>query len=178
MDSQLDPTALGMVLATLVDATGKPVRGGSVKGQLYVGPAGLTVLRPTRREALVHTVASVALFGSIVAVVANLFTLKNMVLLWSAIAVQALYWLTLPARRGALEPAPLDANALEAARGEGRAAISIPAGSVMRTVAPEPPRTGFRRPARFELAEGALEVFLSQEQFAEASAALERAARR
>ena len=53
-------------------------------------------------------------------------------------------------------------------------AISIPATSIVRTVPPEPPRSGFRKPARFELADGALEVYLSQGQWAEVSAAVSK----
>lgn len=169
-----DPKALGTVLAMLVDGKGKPVRGADAKGQLYAGPAGLTVLRPSTAEQLGHRVATTLLVGSVIAVVANLFTLRSMTVIWIALAAQAVYWLTLPARRRVLDPVPLSAGALDDARRAGRAAIAVPADAIVRLVAPEPPRTGFRRPARFELADGALEIYLSREQYAEAAAALGR----
>jgi hypothetical protein len=94
--------------------------------------------------------------------------------LWVAVGAQALYWLALPRRRRAMEPKDLTAVELDAARKAGRVAIQIPAKAILRAVAPEPPRTGFRKPARFELPDGALEIYLSQEQFQDVTAALGR----
>jgi hypothetical protein len=169
-----EPKALGMVLAMLVDPGGKPVRGGAAKGQLYVSPEEIVVLRPSATEDLLDRVALALLFGSVLAVVANVALWKSTAVLWGAIAAQAIYWISLPARRRRLEPRPLTAGDLEVARRGGRAALSIPATAVAKRVAPEPPRSGFRRPARFELPEGALEIYLSAEQFAEVEAALGR----
>jgi hypothetical protein len=73
-----------------------------------------------------------------------------------------------------LEPAPLTAGALDAARREGRAAIHVPAGDIVSLEAPEPPRTGFRRPARIALAGGTLEIYLAPEAFEALRAALAR----
>lgn len=170
----MEPRAFGTVLAMLVDRAGKPVRGGSLKGQLYASPEGLSVLRPPRWQDLLHRAANVLLIGSVVAVVANVFTVRRMAVIWVAIAAQAAYWLTLSARRRWLEPAQLSAEAHEAARREGRVAISVPVADLVRAEPPEPPRRGFRRPARFVLADGALEIYLSEEQFGEVRAALGR----
>jgi hypothetical protein len=170
----VDPKPLGAVLAMLVDARGKPVRDGATRGQLYVSPDGVVVLRPKPSEQLLHRAASAFLLGSVAAVLVNVFTARSMTVVWIALAAQAAYWITLPRRRRALEPQPLSAEALDAARRAGRAAIAVPAAAVLRLVAPEPPRPGFRRPARFELAEGALEIYLSAEQFEGARAALGR----
>lgn len=158
----------------LVDRAGKPVRGGATKGQLYVTPDELAVVRPTAVAEAVQRAMMVLLLGSVVAVVANLFLWKSPAVLWGAFAAQAIYWLSLPARRRAVEPAPLDARGLEAARAAGRVAIRIPVREIVRGVAPEPPRTGFRKPARFELPDGALEIYLSPAQYAEISAAIGR----
>lgn len=160
-----DPIPLGAVLATLLDRSGRPVRGGALRGQLYVSPEAITVLRPTGREEALHRVATGLLLGSVAAVVANLFLWRSTAVLWSALAAQAVYWLTLPARRRSLEPAPLGAAALEAARRGGRAAIHVPATDVVALEPPEPPRAGFRRPARIALAGGAIEMYLSPETF-------------
>lgn len=165
---------MGTVLAMLVDRAGKPVRDASVKGQLYASPEGLVVLRPTAREQLLHRLANALLLGSLVAVVVNVVTVRRMAVVWIAVAAQAIYWLTLPTRRRMLDPAPLAAGALEAARRAGRAAISVPAADLTRVEPPEPPRRGFRRPARFVLAEGALEIYLSEQQFEEVRTALGR----
>ncbi len=169
-----EPHALGMVLATIVDVAGKPVRGGSAKGQLYVSSDEIVVVRPTARSELVNRAMGVLLVGSIVAVLVNLFTLKSPAVLWGAIAAQAIYWLALPARRRAMDPEPLSAAEVDAARRAGRVAIHVPARAVVRAVAPEPPRSGFRKPARFELPDGALEVYLSEEQFRSAASAIGR----
>lgn len=171
-----DPVALGVVLAMLVDRSGKPVRGGSGKGQLYASGDALVVLRPTAREDLLHRLALGALLGSVFVVVANVFTWRSMHALWIAIALQAAYWLSLPARRRALQPQPLSAGALESSCRGGRALVRVPAAAIVGAVAPEPPRAGFRKPARFELPDGALEVYLSEGQFRSASAALGRGA--
>jgi hypothetical protein len=168
------PAALGMVLAMLVDPKGKPVRGGSGKGHLYASREWLVVLRPTAGQEIFHRLMTAALLMSVVVVVVNLFTLKDPRALWLGVALQAIYWLTLPARRRAMDPQPLSAEALGAATRGGRAIVQIPTGAIVSTVPPEPPRTGFRKPARFVLPDGALEIFLSEDQFREAIAALGR----
>lgn len=167
-----EPAAIGVVLAMLVDRGGKPVLRGSGKGQLYASGDGLVVLRPTVAELMFHRGASVALLGSIAVVLANLVLWKSTAAIWIAVALQAAYWVTLPARRRTLEPRPLSAPALAAARGAGRAIVRIPAADIRRAVPAEPPRKGFRKPARFEVPDGALEVYLSDEQFRAAVAAL------
>jgi hypothetical protein len=170
-----EPAALGMVLAMLVDRNGKPVRGGSGRGHLYASPDGLVVLRPSAAQEAFHRATTVALLVSVALVVANLFTWKSTTALWIAVALQAAYWLALPARRRSLEPARLAASALEDAKRAGRAIIQLPAGAIVSTAPPEPPRKGFRKPARFEVPDGALEVYLSDEQYRAAVAALGRA---
>jgi hypothetical protein len=169
-----EPAALGTVLAMLVDRAGKPVRGGAGKGQLYASREGLVVLRPSAAAELFHRASTAALLVSVVLVVANLFTWKSGTVLWIAVALQGAYWLALPARRRSLEPAPLTPAALAEARRSGRALVQLPADAIVGAVAPEPPRAGFRKPARFELPDGALEVYLSDEQFRAALAALGR----
>jgi hypothetical protein len=166
------PTALGLVLATLTDPAGKPVRGGAVRGQLYVTTSRVLVVRPPAREELLHRLAGALLLGSIALVVVNLFLWKSVAALWVAIVAQGIYWLTLPARRRSLEPAALGEEGLEAARRAGRAVIDVPAHEVLVAVAPEPPRPGFRRPARLELRDGVLEIYLSPERFEALRAAL------
>ncbi len=168
------PTPLGMVLAMLVDAAGKPVRGGSGKGQLYASPEGLVVLKPGPGQELLHRAVTGGLLASVILVLANVFTWKSTSVLWLAVALQAGYWLSLPVRRRSLEPKPLAADALASAARGGRALVQVPAGAIVRSVAPEPPRAGFRQPARFELPDGALEVYLSEEQYRTALAALGR----
>ena len=169
-----DPKALGMVLATVVDPAGKPVRDGAAKGQLYVSPDEIAVVRPTAQAELMDRASLLLLVGSVLAVVVNVFTWKSTAVLWIAVGAQALYWLTLPRRRRAMEPKELTAVELDAARKAGRVAIQIPAKAILRAVEPEPPRTGFRKPARFELPDGALEIYLSADQFREVAAALGR----
>jgi hypothetical protein len=169
-----EPKALGMVLAMLVDPAGKPVKDGSAKGQLYVSPGEIAVVRPRRRDELLGRLALGLLVGSVLAVLVNVVTWKSSTVLWVAVAAQAAYWLMLPARRRAAETEPLSAEQLEAVRRAGRVVIQVPSGAIRRAVAPEPPRRGFRRPARFELADGALEIYLSDEQFRAAEAALGR----
>ncbi len=168
-------TSVGMVLATLVDAAGKPVKGASLKGQLYASRDELVVLRPTAKTELLQRAGTALLLGSIAVVAVNLFTWKKLAVLWVAIAAQAVYWALLPARRRTLDPEPIGPEGLAAARSKGRVAIRLPAREIARTVPPEPPRRGFRKPARFEVASGALEVYLSDAQFDEISAALGRA---
>ncbi len=170
------PAALGTVLAMLVDPKGKLVRGGNGKGQLYASRDGLVVLKPTAGQEIFHRLASGALFMSVAIVVVNLFTLKEPAAIWIGVALQAVYWLTLPARRRALEPAALAAGDLEAAKRAGRALVQVPSGAIVKAVAPEPPSRGFRKPARFVLPDGALEIYLSEEQFRAAVTALGRAA--
>jgi len=168
------PAALGMVLATLVDGRGKPVRGGAGKGQLYAGPEGLVVLKQTSAQELFQRVTTTALVVSVAIVVANLFLWKNLLAIWVAIALQAVYWLSLSRRRHALEPEPLGAAAFAGAA-RTRTLLRVPADRIVSTVPPEPTRPGrFRKPARFVLSDGALEVYLSEDQFREAIAALGR----
>ena len=169
-----EPKALGMVLAMLVDPKGKPVSRGSTKGQLYVSAAEITLVRPRPAAELFTRVTTFLLVGSVVAVLLNLFTWKSTYVLWGALAAQAIYWMSLPARRKQMEPVALSAEGLEAARRAGRVALQVPAGAVVRSVPPEPPRTGFRKPARFELPDGALEIYLSEDQFRSAVGALGR----
>jgi hypothetical protein len=169
-----DPKALGMVLALIVDPAGKPVRGGSAKGQLYVSPEEVVVLRQTPRAELMNRVSTALLVGSIVGVLVNIFTLKSPLVLWAAIAAQGAYWLLMPARRRALETTELSAAEIEEARRAGRVAIQVPGKSILRAVPPESLKSGFRKPARFELPDGALEIYLSEEQFRSATGALGR----
>ena len=158
------PAALGMVLAMLVDGRGKAVQGGGGRGQLYAGRDGLVVLKPTAAQEIFHRLTSGALILSILVVVANVFTLKEPAAIWIAVALQAVYWLSLPARRRALEPEPLDAAALQAAA-RSRALVQVPAERIASVDPPEPARRGLRKPARFVLPDGALEVYLSEDQF-------------
>ncbi len=169
-----DPKALGMVLATVVDPAGKPARDGAAKGHLYVSPDEITVVRPHPIAELADKVSIFLLVGSVIAVVVNVFTWKSAAVLWGAVVAQAIHWLGLPRRRRYMEPKPLTADELEAARRAHKVAIQIPAKAIVRLVAPEPPRTGFRKPARFELPDGALEIYLSADQFREVATALGR----
>jgi hypothetical protein len=159
------PTALGMVLAMLVDPKGKVVRGGAGKGQLYASRDGIVVLKPTAGQEIFQRLISGALFMSIVVVVVNVVTLKEPVVLWIAVALQAIYWFTLPVRRRAMEPQPISTEELSAASRAGRALVQIPSGAIVRAEGPEAARRGFRKPARFVLPDGALEMYLSEEQF-------------
>ena len=170
------PAALGMVLAMLVDPKGKVVRGGAGKGQLYASRDGLVVLKPTATQEIVQRLLNGALFMSIVVVVVNVVTLKEPMVIWIAVALQAVYWLSLPARRRAMEPQAISADELAAAARSGRALVQIPSGAIVSTAAPAPVRAGFRKPARFVLPDGALEIYLSDDQFREAVAALGRRA--
>ncbi len=170
----MEPRPFGTVLAMLVDPAGKPVKDGSLKGQLYVAEGGLSVLRPTAWQDRVHTAANVLVLGSIVAVIANVVTIRRMWVVWAAVAAQAVYWVTLAWRRRMVDPLPLSGPALEAARRDGRVAIRVPAADLVRVEPPEPSRRGFRRPARFVLADGALEIYLTEDVFSEVKAALGR----
>ncbi len=169
------PTALGMVLAMLVDPRGKVVRGGAGKGQLYASRDGLVVLRPTAVQEIFHRLMGGALFMSIVVVVVNVVTIKEPAMLWIAVGLQGFYWLSLPYRRRAMDPQPISAEDLAAASRAGRALVQIPAGAIVGLEPPEPARRGFRKPARFVLPDGALEMYLSEEQFQTTVAALGRA---
>lgn len=169
-----DPKAIGMVLAMLVDRAGKTVRGSSLMGQLHVSTEAMAVVRQRTSAALLGRASQGLLVGSVIAVIVNLFTWKSGAILWAAVAAQGLYWLLLPTRRRSLEPEPLSAAALEDARKERRVVIDVPAGEILRVVPPQKPEKGFRKPARFELAAGALEIYLSDEQFRAAAAALGR----
>jgi hypothetical protein len=170
------PTALGMVLAMLVDPKGKVVRGGAGKGQLYASREEIVVLKQTATQEIFNRLTTAALFMSVFIVVANLFTFKEPAAIWIGVGLQAVYWLSLPKRRRSMEPEALSAGALEQAKRAGRALVQIPSGAIVKAVAPEPPRKGFRQPARFVLPDGALEIYLSEEQFRAAVTALGRAA--
>ena len=170
-----DPKAFGMVLAMMVDPAGKATPGGSAKGQLYVSPEEIAVVRPSASSELLHRVSLVLLVGSVLAVLVNVVAWKSMTVILFAVAAQVAYWLSLPARRRSMQPKPLAAAELEAARRAGRVAIQVPAKAIRRALPPEPPRNSvFRKPARFELPDGALQIYLSEEQFREATAALGR----
>jgi len=170
-----EPVAIGMVLASLSDREGRAVERSAVKGQLYVSTGEVVVVRPTPAEAWLHRGALLALFGSVALVLANAVAWQRGEVLVVAAGLQVAYWLSLGPRRRAMGPRPLDAAALEAARRAGRAAISIPAGAVKELVPPEPPRAGFRQPARLVLAEGALEIYLDVPSFEQVRRALGRA---
>ena len=170
-----EPKALGMVLAMLVDPAGKPVKDGSAKGQLYVSPGEIVVVRPRPRDEVLAKLGIYLLVGSVGAVLVNVFTWKSTAVLWGAVVAQALYWLMLPMRRRAMETeVALRGASSRRCAAPGGWSSRCPASAIRRAVAPEPPRRGFRRPARFELADGALEIYLSDEQFRVAEAALGR----
>lgn len=171
-----EPQAIGMVLASLSDREGRVLERSAVKGQLYVSPDEVVVLRPTAAEAWLHRGALGALAASVVLVVANLLTWQRSEVLLAAAGLQVLYWATLGPRRRAMAPRDLSAGELDEARRAGRAAITIPASAVRELQAPEPPRAGFRRPARLVLAEGALEIYLDVPSFEKVRAVLGRAA--
>jgi len=170
-----EPVAIGMVLASLSDKEGRVIERSAVKGQLYVSPAEVVVVRPSPGEAWLHRGALLALFASVAMVLANAVAWQRTEVLVVAAGLQVIYWLTLGPRRRAMQPKPLDAAALEAARREGRAAITIPASAVVALRPPEPPRAGFRKPARLALAEGALEIYLDVPAFEQVRRALGRA---
>jgi hypothetical protein len=169
-----DPAALGLVLALLATAEGRVVERSAVKGQLYVSPAEVVVLRPAPREALLDRTAKAALALSLALVVVNLLQLQSQLVLWVAAGLQAVYWLTRPLRLRHQVAQPLDAAGLEAARQAGRAAITVPA-SAIRELVPPPPRGGLaRKPARLVLPDGAVELWLDEAAFAEVRRALGR----
>lgn len=169
-----DPTAIGQVLALLATAEGRVVDRSSVRGQLYVSPDEVVVLRPAPREALLDRVAVAAMVISLLLVVVNLVQLQSQAVLWAAAGLQAVFWLTRPVRLRHQVAQPLDAAGLEAARKAGRAAISVPAGAI-RELTPPPPRgTLARKPARLVLPDGAVELWLDEAAFAEVRRALGR----
>jgi hypothetical protein len=162
-----------MVLAMLVDGRGKVVRGGAGRGQMYASGEGLVVLKPTARQEIFQRLTTGALFLSVFVVVANIFTVKEPAAIWIAVALQAVYWLSFPARRRSMEPEQLGAAELaEAAR--RRALVQLPADRILSMEPPGAPKRGFRKPARFVLADGALEVYLSEDQYRQAVGALGR----
>ncbi len=169
-----EPTAIGMVLAMLVNPQGKAVAGGSVRGHLYASADELVVLRPNPRDELRDRATVVLLLASFAVAIANLFLWRRMEVLWGAVAAQIPYWLTRSARKRRLEPMPLDAAALEAAKREGRAGVSIPAGAITALTPPESRPSGFRKPARFVLPDGALEIYLADASFGDVRRALGR----
>jgi len=170
-----DPVAIGQVLALLATAEGRVVDRSAVKGQLYVTPAEVVVLRPSSREALLDRVAVAAMAISLLLVLVNLLQLQSTAVLWAAAALQAVFWLTRPVRLRHQVAQPIDAAGLEAARREGRAAISVPV-SAIRELQPPPPRGAVaRKPARLVLPDGAVELWLDEAGFAEVRRALGRA---
>ena len=169
------PTAIGQVLALLATAEGRVVDRSSVRGQLYVSPAEVVVLRPAPREALLDRVAVAALVISLLLVAVNLAQLRSPAVLWAAAALQAVFWLTRPVRLRHQVAQPLDAAGLEAARLAGRAAIRVPAAAIVELVPPPPRGTLARKPARLVLPDGAVELWLTEAAFAEVRRALGRA---
>lgn len=169
-----DPVAIGQVLALLVTAEGRAVERSAVRGQLYVSPAEVVVLRPAAREALLDRAAVAALVISIVLVAVNLLQWQSAPVLWGAAALQAVFWLTRPVRLRHQVAQPIDAAALEAARRAGRAAITVPAGAVTELVPPPPRGALARKPARLVLPDGAVELWLDDAAFAEVRRALGR----
>jgi hypothetical protein len=170
-----DPAAIGQVLALLVTAEGRVVDRSAVRGQLYVTPAEVVVLRPSSREALLDRVAIAAMGVSILLVLVNLLQLQSAVVLWAAAALQAVFWLTRPVRLRHQVAQPIDGAALEAARRNGRAAITVPAGAITDLVPPPPRGALARKPARLVLPDGAVELWLDEAAFAEVRRALGRA---
>jgi hypothetical protein len=169
------PQAIGMVLAQLVTAEGRVVERSSVKGQLYVSPEEVVVIRPTGWERWLDRLSLGALAGSVVLVLLNVAVWQRLEPLGVAAGLQAFYWLTLGRRRRALAARELSAAEVDAARQAGRAAIFVPAGAVKELVPPEPPRAaGFRKPARLVLPDGALEIYLDEPTFGRVRTALGR----
>jgi len=168
------PTALGQVLALLVTAEGRVVERSAVRGQLYVSPAEVVVLRPAGREALLDRVALAAMAVSLLLVLGNLLLWQRPEVLWGAAALQAVFWLTRPVRLRHQVAQPLDAAGLEAARRQGRAAITVPASAIAELVPPPPRGTVARKPARLVLPDGAVELWVDEAAFAEVRRALGR----
>jgi hypothetical protein len=169
------PVAIGQVLALLATADGRVVERSAVKGQLYVSPAEVVVLRPAPREALLDRVAVAAMAISILLVLVNALQLQSAAVLWAAAGLQAVFWLTRPVRLRHQVAQPIGAAALEAARLEGRAAITVPASAIQELQPPPPRGTMARKPARLVLADGAVELWLDEAGFAEVRRALGRA---
>ncbi len=169
-----EPAALGLVLALLVTAEGRVVDRSAVKGQLYVSPAEVVVLRPSRREALLDRTALAALLVSLLLVAVNLVQLRSPLVLTAAAALQAVYWLTRPVRLRHQVAQPLDAAGLAAARRDGRAAITVPASAIQELRPPAPRGKLARQPARLVLPDGAVELWLTEAAFAEVRRALGR----
>ncbi len=169
-----DPVAIGQVLALLATAEGRVVERSAVKGQLYVSPAEVVVLRPSAREALLDRVAVASLVLSLVVLAVNALQWQRQWALWVAAALQAVFWLSRPVRLRHQVAQPLDAAGVEAARRAGRAALSVPAGAITGLV-PPPPRSGVaRKPARLLLPDGAVELWLDEAAFTEVRRALGR----
>ena len=172
--AQPDPVAIGQVLALLVTAEGRVVERSAVKGQLYVSPAEVVVLRPSTREALLDRTALAALVISVLLVLVNLLQWQSPLVLAGAAGLQAVYWLTRPVRLRHQVAQPLDAAGLEAARRDGRAAITVPAAAIQALTAPPPRGKAARQPARLVLPDGAVEVWVDDAGFAEVRRALGR----
>ncbi len=169
----VEPKAIGTVMAMLVNPAGQPVKGGSTRGQLYVSRDAMMIVRPQPWEGPLHMLAMSMLLGSVAVVIANLVVWRSLNVLWIALAMQVAYWVTLPVRRRSLAPHELTAAQLDELRRDGRAAIFVPPGSVKRVVGPASAERGrIRRPARFELPDGALEIYLTADAFDEVRAAL------
>lgn len=168
------PTAVGQVLALLATAEGRVIDRSAVRGQLYVSPAEVVVLRRSGREALLDRVAVASMVASLLLVGLNLLQLRRPEVLWAAAALQAVFWLTRPVRHRHQVPQPLDAAGLEAARREGRAAISVPAAAVTALVPPPPRGSVARKPARLVLPDGAVELWLDEAAFQQVRRALGR----
>lgn len=168
------PAAIGEVLALLATADGRVLERSATRGQLYASAAEVVVLRPTAREALLDRVAVASLVGSLVLLALNLLRWRSLPVLWGAAALQAIFWVSRPARLRRREARPLDAAALEAARRAGRAAISVPAGAIVSLEPPAPRGEPRRRPARLVLPDGAVELWLDEAAFAEVRRALGR----
>lgn len=171
-----EPKAIGTVLAMLVGPEGQPLKGGSARGQLYVSPQSVMVVRPEPWEGAIHALTIAFLVGSVAVAFADIALWRSVKVIWVALAMQMVYWLSLPYRRRMLAPRPLGAAALDDLRRDGRAAIFVPGDKVKSVSAPgtaaETGRT--RRPARLELPEGALELYLTADAFDEVRAALGR----
>jgi hypothetical protein len=168
-----DPTAIGQVLALLSTADGRVVERSAVRGQLYVSPAEVVVLRRAPREALLDRLAVVSLVASLLLLAGSL-SWQRPAIVWAAAALQAVFWLTRPLRLRHQVAQPLGAAGLEAARREGRAAISVPAGAITGLVPPPPRGTVARKPGRLLLPDGAVELWLDEATFAEVRRALGR----
>jgi hypothetical protein len=167
-----EPVAVGQVLALLSRPDGRVVAGSAVRGQLYVSGRQVVVLRRTDREALLDRLAVAALALSLLLLPLALAWSRPAVV-WAAAALQAVFWLTRPVRLRHQVAQPLGAGGLEAALRAGRAAIAVPASALTRLVPPPPRGMGARRPARLEMADGAVELWLGEAAFLEVRRALE-----